>query len=194
MDNQKKEIFGAWIQAIGTVMSAVGSTPTLRISEGLKNDLNLWGNELQATGNALQADAQKEVSLEKIGNEIQAIGNSLVIAGILIDFKDETEEKLNITGNWFQALGGSAALGNELMDKESNPNQIFTIIGNLLQVIGNSLQAIAGTYELREEKDPKLQVKFDSQTLDVSGSWIQAVGSIISLLGLKQSEFERKDD
>lgn len=41
MDNQLKEIFGAWLAAIGTVTSAVGSTPSLFIKKDLRNDLNL---------------------------------------------------------------------------------------------------------------------------------------------------------
>jgi hypothetical protein len=62
----------------------------------------LWGNVLQGTGNALSADAEAEISLEKIGNQIQSIGNSSAIAGMMIDFNEETQQKLIITGNWLQ--------------------------------------------------------------------------------------------
>nr|WP_277949826.1 hypothetical protein [Priestia endophytica] len=43
MDNPLKETFGAWLAAIGTVISTVGSTPSLFIKKELRNDLNLWG-------------------------------------------------------------------------------------------------------------------------------------------------------
>jgi hypothetical protein len=185
MQNQNKELYGSWLQAIGTVISAIGGTPSKRISSDIQNSLDLWGNVLQATGNALIADAQQEASLEKIGNEIQSIGNSLVIAGIVIDFKEETQKRLIITGNWFQALGGATALGDELQEEISKLYQIYNIIGNLLQSIGNSLQAIGGTYELKEN-NPILvhdESSENGQTLQISGGWIQAIGSVLSLLG-----------
>lgn len=99
MDNQLKEIFGAWLAAIGTVTSAVGSTPSLVIKKDLRNDLNLWGNVLQGVGNAVAADGQGELSLETIGNELQSVGNITVIAGLVIDFEDEVQQRLIIDGN-----------------------------------------------------------------------------------------------
>ncbi|MCQ6275868.1 hypothetical protein JMM81_12995 [Bacillus sp. V3B] len=184
MDNQTKKPYDAWIQAVGTIISAIGSTPSNRIKKELQNDLNLWGNVLQGTGNALSADGEAGESLEKVGNQIQAIGNSSVVAGIMIEFNEETGQKFIITGNWLQALGGVTALGEELQGP-SSPSQSYNIIGNLLQSIGNSLQAIAGIYELEKSaqniKSPKGQR--NSLSLEVNGSWIQAVGSVISLIG-----------
>lgn len=148
MDNQLKEIFGGWLAAIGTVTSAVGSTPSLFIKKGLRNDLNLWGNVLQGVGNAVVADGQGELSLETIGNELQSVGNITVIAGLVIDLEDEIQQRLIIDGNLIQALGGATALGNELEDI-SEEDDIYNIMGNLLQVIGNSLQALSGAYKLK---------------------------------------------
>ena len=67
MENQLKEIFGALIAAIGTITSAIGSTPFYFISSNVREDLNIYGNTLQAVGNALEADGQEGISLEKIG-------------------------------------------------------------------------------------------------------------------------------
>ena len=100
MENQLKEIFGALIAAIGTIIAAIGSTPFYFISSNVRKDLSVYGNVLQAVGNALEADGQGEISLEKIGNEIQSIGNVTVISGLVIEFKDETKIKLVIAGNW----------------------------------------------------------------------------------------------
>lgn len=192
MDNQTKSLFGAWIQAIGTVIAAIGSTPSINVSEQFREDLNLWGNVLQAAGNALQADAEEELSLVRIGNEIQAIGNSAVAAGIVINFEQETEQRLIITGNWLQALGGTTSLG-ELLEESHSLTLSFNIVGNILQVIGNSLQAISGRIELagnhQSIKYPEGLI--DSQTLDVSGSWLQAVGSVLSLLGVIRESAEK---
>lgn len=73
MDNQLKEIFGAWLAAIGTVTAAVGSTPFHSLGNSFRKDLNLIGNELQDVGNALEADGQGEENLERLGNELQYI-------------------------------------------------------------------------------------------------------------------------
>ncbi len=152
MENQFKEIFGAWIAAIGTITSAIGSTPFEFISSNVRKDLNVYGNVLQAVGNALEADGQGEVSLEQIGNEIQSIGNVTVISGLIIEFKEETQIKLVIAGNWTQALGGLTALADEFEDT-SDKDESLNIIGNLLQSIGNSLQAIGGIEELKKYQE-----------------------------------------
>ncbi|MFI8575978.1 DUF6944 family repetitive protein [Rossellomorea aquimaris] len=172
MSNEQKATLGAWIAAIGTVIAAIGSTPIKSIPEDTLNSFNLVGNELQATGNALEADAIDDFTLTKAGNEIQAIGNVTVIAGILIKFNDITKQELNIKGNLLQALGGGAALADSF-DEEHTLEELYSIYGNLLQVIGNSLQAIAGILELNER---------DSGNINVTGSWIQAIGAVISAL------------
>ena len=211
MENQFKEIFGAWVAAIGTITSAIGSTPFDFISSNVRKDLNVYGNVLQAVGNALEADGQGEVSLEKIGNEIQSIGNVTVISGLIIDFKEETQIKLVIAGNWTQALGGLTALADEFEDT-SDKDEHLNIIGNLLQSIGNSLQAIGGIDELKSirnedqsnkegnvndvEKDTDTQVNNETneneegKLIDIIGSWVQAVGSVISLIGQIREESE----
>ncbi|ANP81831.1 hypothetical protein BAQ53_13550 [Bacillus sp. B25(2016b)] len=211
MENQFKEIFGAWVTAIGTITSAIGSTPFDFISSNVRKDLNVYGNVLQAVGNALEADGQEEVSLEKIGNEIQSIGNVTVISGLIIDFKEETQIKLVIAGNWTQALGGLTALADEFEDI-SDKDESLNIIGNLLQSIGNSLQAIGGIKELKSirnkeqsnkersvndvEKDTDIQVENETneneegKLIDIIGSWVQAVGSVISLIGQIREESE----
>lgn len=211
MENQFKEIFGAWVAAIGTITSAIGSTPFDFISSNVRKDLNVYGNVLQAAGNALEADGQGEVSLEKIGNEIQSIGNVTVISGLIIDFKEETQIKLVIAGNWTQALGGLTALADEFKDT-SDKDESLNIIGNLLQSIGNSLQAIGGIEELKSirnedqsnkegnandvEKDTDVQVNHETneneegKLIDIIGSWVQAVGSVISLIGQIREESE----
>lgn len=130
---------------------------------------------------------------------------------MVIDFKEETQIKLVIAGNWTQALGGLTALADEFNDTSDN-DESLNIIGNLLQSIGNSLQAIGGIYELKSNrdeeqynkegkvngvgKDTDTQVNSETneneegQRIDVVGSWIQAVGSVISLIGQIREESE----
>jgi hypothetical protein len=178
MGNEFKATFGAWIQAIGTVLSAIGNTPIKSVSEDTLENIDIVGNELQAAGNALEADAIKNPgNLTKIGNQIQSIGNLIVISALMIDFNEVTRQELDIKGNLLQALGGSAAVADSL-DEERTLDELLSIYGNALQVIGNSLQAVSGILELNNE---------DSGDLNVIGSWIQAVGSILSALVQSQS-------
>jgi hypothetical protein len=190
MENQLKALFGAWIQAIGTVIAAVGSSPSLE--SDTKASLNLWGNALQGTGNALIADAEEGFSLGKLGNEVQAIGNTTVIAGILFPVKEETKQKLDINGNFLQAVGGGIALPDDLLDEPSTIRTL-NIAGNVFQIIGNSLQALGGIEELKSNRENKDKYKGyresnESQELSysesfaINGSWIQAVGSVISAI------------
>lgn len=173
MDNNSKLLYGSWIQAAGTTISAVGSTPFTIFTDEQLNSFNLWGNVLQGTGNSLVADSEKTFTLGKIGNEIEAIGNLTIVAGILLDFNEITKQELDIKGNLLQAAGGSTALADAL-GEESSTEHIYNIYGNSLQVIGNSMQAIAGIVELTGS---------DGQKINTAGSWIQAIGSIIQAIG-----------
>ncbi|GGB42090.1 hypothetical protein GCM10011409_19560 [Lentibacillus populi] len=100
-----------------------------------------------------------------------------------------TEQKLIISGNLIQALGGLVSLADELNDPTAS-GQIYNIIGNLLQSIGNSLQAIAGMYELENKHVDHKGYKIDEniETLEISGSWIQATGSVMTLIGQIKEE------
>lgn len=214
MDNQQKQLIGSWIQAGGTVIAAFGSTPSHILTEEDQFNLSLWGNVLQGVGNALVADGTEAISLSKLGNEVQAIGNTTVVSGMLIDFKEETKKILIIDGNWLQAVGGGMAAADAI-DEEASLEKALNVIGNLLQVIGNSLQAIAGIYELENSKEKENdsdndknkqkstnQISYyhqnnsdkeeddehgEGEALDFSGSWIQAVGAVISAIAQTMS-------
>lgn len=173
IENEQKEVYGAWVQAVGTLLAAIGSTPLKNLTESQMNSLNLWGNELQALGNSLIADSEPHFTIEKIGNLIQVAGNLTEVASILLPVDDFTEQNLNIKGNLMQALGGSAALKNTL-GEEFSTEVLYDLYGNLLQIIGNSMQAIAGILETQGR---------DGEKINTSGSWIQAAGSIIQAVG-----------
>ncbi|MEC2053927.1 hypothetical protein I6J18_06000 [Peribacillus psychrosaccharolyticus] len=182
MGSHFKEVFGSVLSTIGTIESAIGSTPFKNMSEKVSFNLRLQGNVLQATGNGLSADGQGNIfSLEYIGDLVQATGNSTVIIGLLIKFKNQIDQKLIISGNWLQALGSFVGLTDEFED--STPSgRSYNIIGGFLQGIGNSMQALSGVYQLEDEND------VDARFLGVLGSWIQAVGSVLSLIGQIKEE------
>ncbi|WP_456273402.1 DUF6944 family repetitive protein [Bacillus sp. AK031] len=171
MDNEFKAFTGAWIQAIGTVLSAISSTPIKRINEEQADDLDLIGNLLQGTGNALAADSESTPSLSKTGNEIQAIGNSIEVASYILA-EGTDQDVLQIKGNLFQAVGGAMAFADNV-DSEPSTKVLYSLYGNLLQVIGNSMQSIAGILELQGQY---------RQRLNTAGNWIQAIGAILTAL------------
>lgn len=172
-----KQLVGSWTQAIGTVVAAFGSTPSIPIHENGRRGLGLIGNVLQATGNGLEADAQTTLTYGKLGNIIQATGNVMVTAGLTIDFPGDTEERLVISGDLIQALGAITALGSA--DKS------YIVIGNSLQAIGNSLQAVGGVKELKEEERKVTGLsQVSNEVLIAAGSWIQAIGTILLAVGL----------
>lgn len=172
MDQQTKALFGGWVQAIGTFIAAVGSTPSSILTKEHLLELTLIGNAMQAVGNAVLADTMEVVNLGKIGNELQAIGNTTVVSGILLDLTDTAKEKLYIKGNLIQALGAFTATGNGFGKGDERIEAIF-FIAHILQGIGNSLQALGGSKKLKF-KDSK-----SGELLEFSGSWIQTVGSFM---------------
>ncbi|GKU83500.1 DUF6944 family repetitive protein [Niallia sp. NCCP-28] len=185
MNDHTKEILGTFLSAIGTIEAAIGNTPFEKLGTDVRFNLRLIGNALQASGSALSADGQGSISLEKLGDEIQAVGNSTVIGGLLLDLGDKKDQKLIITGTWLQALGSLVGLADEFEDSTES-GRAYNIIGNLLQGIGNSMQAVGGIEQLKQTI-PKASTFF---SVGVVGSWIQATGSVISLIGQIKEERE----
>ncbi|MBY7141951.1 hypothetical protein KFZ56_02380 [Virgibacillus sp. NKC19-3] len=186
MGNRSKELVGAWIQAVGTTMSAVASTPMTaenqnispQFYEDFSNHLDLWGNVLQSTGNALIADSEEGYSLSKVGNKVESTGNLVNVVGFLANVSEQLEIELNIKGELIQAVGGSLSLADTL-NEELTEDTFYDIYGSLLQIIGNAMQNIAGIKELNAS---------DSERIDAVGGWSQAIGSILSLIATIKSE------
>ncbi|MFD2615778.1 DUF6944 family repetitive protein [Terrilactibacillus laevilacticus] len=173
MDIELKDLAGSWTSALGTIVSAIGSTPTLAFTDQMRINLDLWGNVLQATGAGLSADAEIHWTLNKLGQEIQAIGNLTVVYGLVLPVDDIDQLKKNITGNWIQSLG-SLVCFSDSVDDESAP---WDRVGNLLQAIGNALQSIGGIQELHDPEDEE-----SGEMTNFAGSWIQAIGAVMSAL------------
>lgn len=162
----------AWLEAIGTILSAIGSTPSKILPASVLNDLNLIGNVLQAVGSGIIPE--DEEYLDQVGSKIQALGNIVTIQGFFVE-DQQTSQLLNTQGNLIQALGGGVSL-----DFENNQtvNEALNNIGNAIQIIGNAYQAISINYPSNSKK---------AQELNTIGSWIQAVGSVLSALTVDSS-------
>jgi hypothetical protein len=196
MGSESKAIVGSVIVSIGTIVAAVGSTPSNYLNSSVRDDLTLIGNVLQAEGNAIDAEAKGTV-LRAVGKEITASGNLTVITGLVFDIGKEASYKLFIAGNLLQALGLGVNTG-ETIDTTPFPGQSETIVGGITQIIGNTLQAIGWSealFEIREDVNMQKEVGYyedyikksnepsESESLVATGSWIQAIGSVISVIG-----------
>ncbi len=140
--NQYKEILGAWMQAVGNIISAIASTPTDRLSDSTQQNLNIVGLTLQAAGNGLETEGQgTPFSLEYIGNAIGTIGVLEDLTAAVIEFPDETDTTLNIQGILLQAVGSTIAALDETQDS-TTAGSLEGFVGNVIQTIGSVIQVI----------------------------------------------------
>ncbi|QFT90356.1 hypothetical protein FIU87_17080 [Bacillus sp. THAF10] len=167
-----KSLVGSWVQALGTILAAVGSTPSLVEQEELERDFGLVGNVLQATGNGLEVDSQEDWDFGSYGGIIQATGNLTVTTAYIKDVSEVTEIKLFITGNLLQALGAVTAL--------ESVEEAYEVVGFYLQAIGNSLQALGDSRRLKIDDTIFMS---NPDVIVAVGSWIQTIGTILLALG-----------
>lgn len=158
-------VAGNWIAAIGTIISAIGSTPSTIFSEQTLKDFSLIGNILEAGGSAIVSETE-EALLDIVGAQIAAIGNLVVVAGILSD-NEQSGQLLEKQGDLLQVLGVGITINTQggLTLIESIANT-----GNIIQVIGNTMQVLADTNTK------------EGVIVNAVGAWIQAVGSVITAL------------
>lgn len=166
-------MIGSWMDAIGTVLAAIGSTPSKVLTEEMLEDLIFIGNSLQGVGSALVVDSPETLINDRVGSSIQSIGNLTVLVGLMSD-NEKSLVRLSKQGNLIQALG--AGVSTNYDGRMTTVNNL----GNALQVIGNSLQALA-------LKEILINTEEGTQ-LDMAGSWIQAIGTVISAVTYEGAE------
>lgn len=193
MGDESKALVGSVIVSIGTITAAIGSTPSNYIKSSVRDDLSIIGNVLQATGNGIDADVEGTV-LRAPGKLIGASGNITVLSGLVFDIRKEASYKLFVAGNLLQALGQGVNVG-DVVDLAPFPGQAENIVGSLTSFIGNSLQAIGWSEALYDLKGDETKLSYyeeylkkttvtESESLVAIGSWIQAIGTVISVIGV----------
>ncbi|MGX2960183.1 DUF6944 family repetitive protein [Peribacillus sp. JNUCC 23] len=100
MDDQIKALFGSWVQAIGTFIAAVGSTPSPILSKEQLTDLSLIGNGFENLNDPGESINVVVNILQRIGNSLQALGGIEELRN-----KDDQGETLGIAGSWIQTIG-----------------------------------------------------------------------------------------
>lgn len=158
-------IAGNWIEAVGAIITAIGSTPSKIFTEQTLTDFNLIGNVLEAGGTAIAAKGEEGL-LNIVGEQIQSIGNIAVIAGILNN-NERSSELLQKQGDLLQIVGMGMTI-----QTSGQLTLLQTIVntGNIIQLIGSVIQISANT-------DTE-----EGAVMNAVGAWIDAIGAVITAL------------
>ncbi|MGE7888338.1 DUF6944 family repetitive protein [Bacillus cereus] len=207
------KVTGAWFQVGGNLTAAIGTTRGFIGEEKVESDLVIVGSSLQALGYILQIIASKyddgegktenqNIGLEnrsklidKIGIELLALGNISNVIGTYFNINEQLKENdyLIIVGNSLQSIG--AFLGVEAALMDINVLQKIIILGNSMQSLGAGLQAYQGVSNvLKEERDNEDSIfdKKNERIIALIGIWIQAIGTVISAIGVTAIEEENR--
>ena len=206
MNPSSLKVTGAWFQVGGNLTAAIGTTRGFIGEEKVESELVIVGSSLQALGYILQIIASnyddgeekrenQSKLLDQIGIELLALGNISNVIGIYFNINEQLKENdyLIITGNSLQSIG--ALLGVEAALVDINVLQKIIILGNSMQSLGAGLQAYQGVLNvLKDEKENKDSIfdKKDERIIALIGIWIQAIGTLISAIGITAIEEENR--
>ncbi|PGZ06020.1 AraC family transcriptional regulator [Bacillus cereus] len=213
MNPSKLKVTGAWFQVGGNITAAIGTTRGFNGEEKVESELVIVGSSLQALGYILQIvasnysedegnrenqniclDNQSKL-LDKKGIELLALGNISNVIGTYFNINEQLKENdyLIIVGNSLQSIG--AFLGVEAALIERKAIQRIIILGNSMQSLGAGLQAYQGIINLSEdevENEDSIMDKKNKRIIALIGIWIQAIGTVISAIGLTIIEEEER--
>ncbi|WIG29659.1 DUF6944 family repetitive protein [Bacillus toyonensis] len=211
MNPSSLKVTGAWYQVGGNLTAAIGTTRGFIGEEKIESDLVIIGSSLQAFGYILQIIASnytedEEVenrnislqneseTLDKMGIELLALGNISNVIGTYFNKNEQLTENdyLIIVGNSLQSIG--AFLGVEAALIEMKVIQRIIVLGNSMQSLGAGLQAYQGIINLSKdevENEDRILDKKDERIIALIGIWIQAIGTVISAIGLTAVEKEK---
>jgi len=213
MNPSSLKVTGAWYQVGGNLTAAIGTTRGFIGEEKIESDLVIIGSSLQAFGYILQIiasnyteDEDEEVenrnislqneseTLDKMGIELLALGNISNVIGTYFNKNKQLTENdyLIIVGNSLQSIG--AFLGVEAALIEMKVIQRIIVLGNSMQSLGAGLQAYQGIINLSKdevENEDRILDKKDERIIALIGIWIQAIGTVISAIGLTAVEKEK---
>ncbi|MCY8957173.1 AraC family transcriptional regulator [Bacillus cereus] len=206
MNPSSLKVTGAWFQVGGNLTAAIGTTRGFIGEEKVESELVIVGSSLQALGYILQIIASnyddgeekrenQSKLLDQIGIELLALGNISNVIGIYFNINEQLKENdyFIITGNSLQSIG--AFLGVEAALVDINVLQKIIILGNSMQSLGAGLQAYQGVLNvLKDEKENKESIfdKKDERIIALIGIWIQAIGTLISAIGITAIEEENR--
>lgn len=169
MTDEELLLIGAWIDAIGTDISAIAEIRALAGRNGLNNKLVSIGEGLQAVGTFIIGTVTTDDRLNFSGNWIDGVGAATSSLAAYRQFTDEENGdeniQLEVIGDLFQSMGASvSSLADHLIGNADYA------LGNAIQALGAGLEAIGGVYELNERNET-------GQPITTSGAIFQSIGS-----------------
>ncbi|MDA1676246.1 MULTISPECIES: DUF6944 family repetitive protein [unclassified Bacillus cereus group] len=213
MNPSSLKVTGAWYQVGGNLTTAIGATRGFIGEEKVESDLVIVGSSLQALGYILQIIASNDTEdegerekqniclenksemLDKMGIELLALGNISNVIGTYFNINEQSKENdyLIIVGNSLQSIG--AFLGVEAALLQMKAIQRIIILGNSLQSLGAGLQAYQGIMNISKNEIEHEYIMVDKKNekiIALIGVWIQAIGTVISAIGLTIIEKEER--
>ncbi|HDR7282581.1 MULTISPECIES: DUF6944 family repetitive protein [Bacillus cereus group] len=207
------KVTGAWFQVGGNLTAAIGTTRGFMGEEKAESKIVIVGSSLQALGYILQIIASNETEdegerenqsmclenksemLDKMGIELLALGNISNVIGTYFNIKEQLKENdyLIIIGNGLQSIGAFFGVEAALLQRKTV--QKIIILGNSLQSLGAGLQAYQGIINVmknRIENEDSIVDQKDERIIALIGVWIQAIGTVISAIGLTIIEKEEQ--
>ncbi|SES16251.1 hypothetical protein SAMN05518684_109134 [Salipaludibacillus aurantiacus] len=180
-DEQLKLFTGAWLDAIGSILSASATAGNFGGLNEINNKLTAVGEGLQAAGTLINGTVSTDDPLDFAGNWIDGAGaatSSLAAYWQYIGDENGADNmRLDILGDSLQSMGASISALSDYSAGEAG-----MAAGNALQGLGAGLEAIGGTYELRKKEE--------AQLLITVGAALQAIGaSLIAILVTRSAIF-----
>ncbi|ADU32337.1 DUF6944 family repetitive protein [Evansella cellulosilytica] len=162
-------VAGNWIDAVGTIISAIAEVRELANVNEMNDLLVTIGEGLQAIGGSIASlTATDDDELGFSGSWIDNAGAATSSIAAYLQHIDEENGDDNILleslGDGLQSLG---SFMSAISDYEAGEDTYA--LGNAIQGIGAGLESIAGIYELRE--------------LEVAGQPIGTIGAILQAIG-----------
>ncbi|MFJ8529131.1 DUF6944 family repetitive protein [Bacillus sp. NPDC094106] len=188
-------IVGSSLQALGYILQLVKPDCVVENIEE-KKDIRSEEENIK----------KRSESLEKTGIEMLALGNVSNVIGTFFNRQRKMKENdyLIITGNSLQSVGAFLGVEAALLNKITDIPWLI-VFGNSLQSLGAGMQAYQGIHNIskgeKEEIDKKNltdkekeEEREDERLTGLIGIWIQAIGTLISAIGLTEIETENKRD
>lgn len=174
MTDDEKLLIGAWLDAVGTIISAYGELRALAGFNNINSKLVAIGEGLQAIGTLLVGTVTTDDPLNFAGNWIDGVGAGVAGVGAYMQYLDPENGDdgvlLEVIGDVFQSMGAAiSSYADRLAGEEGYA------VGNAIQALGAGLEAVGGAYELNDREE-------EGQSITTIGAIIQAIGSNLNAI------------
>ncbi len=178
-----KALIGAWIDAIGTIITAYSEMRAYVGLDEYNNQLVAIGDGLQALGTMIVGTVTEEYPIIFTGSWTQGAGaatSSYAAYLRQVEGEDDENVRLEIVGDSLQSLGASLVAFGEY----SKGNNLYALTSSL-QSLGAGLEAIAANYELASRPEARL--------IAMLGASIQALGSNLFAIKVTKEFVEEEE-